>query len=269
MKFEYSELLNDERVVSRYKKDHIYFIGLNRPAKRNAFNNEMRIQLSHALAEMENDPDIRCGILFAHGEHFTGGLDLIEVGGAIKQGDMGIPEGGLDWKGFYTEQRTKPLLCVIQGWCLTLGIEIVLASDIRIASETTKFSQMEIARGIYPFGGATIRFPREIGWGNAMRWILTGDTFDVNEAHRIGLVQEITENGQQMQRAYEIAMMICEQSPLGVQTTLKASVEAMRHGEIEASKKLLPHLLALMDTEDAVEGNKSFIEKRKAVFVGR
>ena len=79
----------------------------------------------------------------------------------------------------------------MQGWCLTLGIELLLAADIRIAAAGTRFAQLEVQRGIYPFGGATIRLPRHTGWGNAMRWLLTGDEFDADEALRIGLVQEV------------------------------------------------------------------------------
>ena len=127
---------------------------------------------------------------------------------------------------------------------------------------------MEVSRGIYPFGGATIRFPREVGWGNAMRWILTGDTFDVQEALRIGLVQEVVPVGGQLQRAVEIAQSISAQAPLGVQTALKSAMRAMREGEIIASQQLVPDLVALLGSEDAAEGRKSFVERRPAKFLG-
>src|SRR5690606_783124 len=184
-------------------------------------------------------------------------------------GKGGIPEGGVDFRGFFTEPRTKPIVTALQGWCLTLGIEIALATDIRVAAEDTKFSQMEVSRGIYPFGGATIRFPREVGWGNAMRWILTGDTFDANEAHRMGLVQEVVPVGTQLRRAVEIAERICAQAPLGVQTALRSATRAVREGEIAAASQLVPEMVALLETEDAAEGRKSFIEKRAAQFAGR
>ena len=86
----------------------------------------------------------------------------------------------------------------MQGICLTIGIELLLATDIRIAARSTRFGQIEIKRGIYPVGGATLRFPREVGWANAMRWLLTGDEFDAAEALRIGLVQEVVEHGEQL-----------------------------------------------------------------------
>src|SRR6187200_2328412 len=103
---------------------------------------------------------------------------------------------------------------------MTLAIELMLAADIRIAASDARFSQMEINRGIYPFGGATTRLPRDAGWGNAMRWLLTGDEFDAAEALRIGLVQEVVEPGQQRDRAIELAERIATRSaPLAVRTT--------------------------------------------------
>lgn len=262
------DLSGDSRTVTRHKVGHLLLIGLNRVNKRNAFDVDMREQLALAYGEMERDEEVRCGVLFAHGEHFTGGLDLAQVSDALQGGNGGIPEGGVDWRGFFTAPRTKPVVCALQGWCLTLGIEIALATDVRVASADTKFSQMEVSRGIYPFGGATIRFPREVGWGNAMRWILTGDTFDVQEALRIGLVQEVVPVGDQLQRAVEIAKSISAQAPLGVQTALKSATRAMREGEIIASQQLVPDLVVLLGSEDAVEGRKSFVERRPANFLG-
>ena len=106
-----------------------------------------------------------------------------------------MPEGGINPWQVEGQQLTKPVVIAVQGTCLTLGIELMLASDIVVAADSATFAQIEVARGILPFGGATIRFPRAVGWGNAMRWILTGDTFDAAEALRIGLVQEVVPHG--------------------------------------------------------------------------
>jgi enoyl-CoA hydratase/carnithine racemase len=156
----------------------------------------------------------------------------------------------------------------VQGWCLTLGIELLLATDIRVAADNAKFSQMEVSRGIFPFGGATIRFPREVGWGNAMRYMLTGDTFDSLEALRMGLVQEVVPAGHQLQRAYELAELITKQAPLGVSTTLLSARRAQREGEQAAAKELVAEMLQLLDTKDGAEGVASFLERRPAVFTG-
>ena len=262
------DLTDDTRTVTRHRAGHLLLMGLNRVPKRNAFDLDMREQLALAFGEMERDEEVRCGVLFAHGGHFTGGLDLVQVGDALQRGEGGIPAGGIDWRGFQTEQRTKPVVCAIQGWCLTLGIEIALACDIRVAADDTRLSQMEVGRGIYPFGGATIRFPREVGWGNAMRYILTGDVFDAAEALRIGLVQEVVPAGHQLQRAVEIAGRIAAQAPLGVRTALRSAQRSVRDGEQAAAAQLVPDMVALLDTEDAAEGTRSFLERRPATFVG-
>lgn len=269
MELDLPELTNDSRVVTRHKAGYVYLIGLNRVQKRNAFDVEMREQFALAYGEMQRDPDIRCGLIYAHGDHFTGGLDLAQVSDALQGGGGGIPEGGIDWRGFFTAPRSKPVVCALQGWCLTLGIEIALATDVRVAAEDTRFSQMEVCKGIYPFGGATIRFPREVGWGNAMRWILTGEAFNANEALRIGLVQEIVPTGAQLARAFQIAQSIAAQAPLGVQTALRSATRAVREGEPAAAAHLVSDLVALLDSDDAAEGRRSFIERRVANFTGK
>ncbi|WGM22922.1 crotonase/enoyl-CoA hydratase family protein (plasmid) [Paenarthrobacter sp. OM7] len=262
-------LPTDDRVVTRHRVGHVYLMGLNRVSKRNAFDLEMRAELAMAYAEMEQDENIRAGVFYAHGDHFTGGLDMAKVGNALREGRGGIPEGGIDPRQLSGPQRRKPVVSAVQGWCLTLGIELLLATDIRVASEDAKFSQMEVSRGIFPFGGATIRFPREVGWGNAMRYMLTGDTFDAAEALRIGVVQEVVPTGQQLQRAYELAERISQQAPLGISTTLQSARRAQREGEQAAAKELIPEMLQLLDTSDGAEGVASFLERRPAVFTGR
>lgn len=256
--------------VSLERDGHVLLIGLNRPHKRNSFDREMLADLSHAYALLESDPDIRAGVLFAHGDHFTAGLDLVDVGPGIASGESPMPEDGRDpWR--LDGSWTTPLVAAVQGWCMTLGIELLLAADIRIAAAGTRFTQLEVQRGIYPFGGATIRLPREAGWGNAMRWLLTGDEFDAAEAHRIGLVQEVADDGAAaLARAREIAHTIAERAaPLGVQATLASAHLARSQGEAAAIERLRPDVAALFASEDAAEGVQSFIERRQARFGGR
>jgi enoyl-CoA hydratase/carnithine racemase len=154
---------------------------------------------------------------------------------------------------------------------MTLGIELLLAADIRIAAAGTRFTQLEVQRGIYPFGGATIRLPREAGWGNAMRWLLTGDEFDAAEAYRIGLVQEVADDAAAaLVRAREIAQTIAERAaPLGVRATLASAHLARTEGEAAAIKRLRPAVAELFASADAAEGVQSFIERRQANFQGR
>jgi len=260
----------DAPPVTIARDGHVLLMGLNRPEKRNAFTVAMLAELSRAYAQLEKDDDLRVGVLFGHGEHFTGGLDMLDVVPALTQGDTAIPADGMD--PFRLSYRwTKPIVAVAQGWCMTLGIELLLAADIRIAARNTRFSQLEIKRGIYPFGGATLRFWREAGWGNAMRWILTGDEFSADEAYRIGLIQEVADHRDDaLDRATTLAKAIAyDSAPLGVKATLASAQCSRDDGNAAAAARLLPEVIKLFGTEDGAEGIQSFAERRKAHFVGR
>jgi enoyl-CoA hydratase/carnithine racemase len=250
-------------------RDHVLHVGLDRADKRNAFDLAMLRGLAEALTRGDDDPEVRCCLLFGHGDHFTAGLDLAEVGPAVAGGAPLFPEGAVDPLGLFGRVRSKPLVIALQGYCLTIGIELALAADIRVAASDTRFGQIEIKRGIFPFGGATLRMPTQLGWGNAMRYLLTGDTFDAAEALRIGLVQELCPPGQQRERAATIAATIARQAPLGVQATLRSARAAVEHGLPAAREPLLADARAIMASDDAREGLMSFIERREARFTGR
>ncbi len=243
-------------------------IGLNRPHKRNAFTLEMLAELSRAYGLLESDDDLRVGVLFAHGEHFTGGLDLADVAPAVTSGKSPFPDEGRN--PFRIDGTwTKPIVAAAQGRVITAGIELLLAADIlRIASADALFSQVEVRRGIYPFGGATVRFPQVAGWGNAMRWILTGDEFDAQEALRIGLIQEIaSDRTAALERARTIARTIAEDAaPLGVRAIVASAHRARDEGDPAAFAQLIPDAIKLSTTADAAEGVMSFIERRAPLF---
>lgn len=258
-------------VLSVERRGAVWLMGLDRVAKRNAFDLALYAALSSALGTLERDPELRCGVLFAHGEHFTGGIDLPQWTPLFRQGRSApLPEDGLDPLCLDPARtRSKPLVMAVQGHCLTLGIELLLAADIRVAAESTRFAQIEVKRGIYPIGGATVRFAQEVGWGNAMRWLLTGDTFDAAEALRMGLVQQVTATGAQLEAALAIATTIAEQAPLAVRATL-ASVRLTREAaETAAIARLMPDMLPLLASDDAREGLAAFVERRPGRFSGR
>lgn len=264
--------MDEETLITTERRGHVLLIGLNRPRKRNAFTRAMLDQLALAYGELEDDDELRAGVLFAHGDHFTGGLDLADVTPALQaDGEIAIPEGGRQPWRLDGEPYAKPLVTAVQGWCFTLGIELLLASDVRIAARDAQFTQLEVQRGIYPFCGATLRFPREAGWGNAMRWLLTGDAFDAAEAHRIGLVQEIAESAAAArERAIELAERIATvAAPLGVRATLLSAQAAIPAREREAATTLQRDAIPLMRSEDGAEGLASFVERRAARFTGR
>lgn len=260
-----------EGKVTVERRGHVLLMGLDRVDKLNAVDLAMYVELAKAYGELERDQELRCGVVFAHGKHFTAGVDLMQWAPAFASGRLpDLPDGAIDPLGFDDEARvSKPIVLAVQGLCLTIGIELLLATDIRVAAEDTRFAQIEIKRGIYPVGGATVRFIQEVGWSNAMRYLLTGDEFTAKEAYRMGLVQEVAPTGRQLDRAIALAETVAAQAPLGVYATLKSARLARREGEAAAFVRLLPDLRPIMASEDAQEGVRSFMERREGRFTGR
>lgn len=259
---------SDPRIAFEVR-GHVAVLSIRRPEKRNAFDLGMLRAFSEAMTEADRHADVRCMVVLAEGDHFSAGLDLANVAPAMQRGERLFAEGNIDPWGIQGEARRKPLIVAVQGLCFTLGIELILAADITVAAEDTRFAQIEIKRGIFPFGGATVRFHQRAGWGNAMRWLLTGDEFDAREAYRIGLVQEVVERGRQHERALALAETVAKQAPLGVQATLDSARQTLVEGPTAAANALLPKMRELAQTEDAREGVLSFIERREGRFTGR
>ncbi|MGN6760603.1 MAG: crotonase/enoyl-CoA hydratase family protein [Leifsonia sp.] len=261
--------MSEPKIITE-RRGHILLIGLNRPEKRNAADFDLLTRLADAYGELERDPELRVGLVHGVGDHFTAGLDLADLGPRIGADGLSFvgPDGIDPWQVSGTP-LTKPVVIAVQGTCLTLGVELILASDIAVAARGTRFGQIEVTRGILPFGGATLRFPRAVGWGNAMRHILTGDLFDAAEAHRIGLVQEVVDDGTQFDRALEVAERIAAQAPLAVQAALANAKRAVRAGDAAAEAELQPALVRLAASEDARIGMEAFLTRTEAQFVGR
>jgi enoyl-CoA hydratase/carnithine racemase len=259
-----------ERVTVE-KDGAVLCMGINRPEKRNAFDLATIDQLSAAFERLGTDPALRVGVLFAHGEHFSAGLDLAEVGPAVaEKGPVALAGGRrFDPFGVWAPQVPKPVVMALSGISYTLSIELALACDVVVCDPTVRFRQLEIARGILPFGGATMRAPAKLGWGNAMRFLLTAEEFGAAEALRIGLVQEITAPGQHVTRAKALAQLIAKQAPLGVQGTLENARRYETQGAAAATAHLQSLLGQVMTSEDAAEGLASFVERREAQFKGR
>ncbi|HLA31582.1 MAG TPA: crotonase/enoyl-CoA hydratase family protein [Pseudomonas sp.] len=260
---------NSSGRVSREKRGQIMLIGLDRASKRNAFDLDMLNDLCLAYGEFERDAEARVALVFAHGEHFTAGLDLANVAAQFAAGWQ-IPESGCDpWGVFGGPRVSKPVVVAAQGYCYTIGIELMLASDINLCASNTRFAQMEVQRGIFPFGGATLRMHQTAGWGNAMRWLLTGDEFDAHEAYRLGLIQQVLASEDLMDRAIWMAERIAAQAPLGVQATLASARQAVVEGQAAAAASLHPTVTRLMASADAQEGVRAMLERRPGEFKGR
>lgn len=253
--------------VYHEKHDHILKIVIDNPTKKNAFSPEMMAQLSDAMTLLDKDDDLWVGVLCANGDNFTAGLDMPKFFGPTATRKP-RPEGNIDPFGLANRCR-KPVVTAVVGIVFTVGIEMMLAGDIVVAADNSRFCQMESKRGIAPLGGAHFRFITRAGWGDAMYHLMLCDEFSAAEAHRIGLVQEVVPAGTQNERAMELAAIICHNAPLGIQITKEAGRKFIEAGE-QAAIDYVPLIRQrVMDTEDAKEGIRSFVERRAAVFKGR
>src|SRR5690242_7440435 len=191
----------DEGRITTARLDRVFAIGIERPKKLNGFSPKMLVELAEAFTAFERDEGAWVGLLFADGANFTAGLELDKVAPVMKERGSVFPVGSIDPLSLRPPLRSKPLVCAVQGICFTLGIELMLAADVVVAAEDCRFAQIEVKRGIMPAGGATIRMVERAGWGNAQRYLLTGDEFSAAEALRLGFVQEVVPAGQQKTRA--------------------------------------------------------------------
>ena len=257
------------RIVVRRIDAAVLAIGLDRPAKRNGFTPEMALQLADAYTELERDDSLRVGLLYAEGDHFTGGLDLPRWAPRMQAGEPMWPADRIDPFGLREPRRTKPVVCAVQGWCWTLGLELMMAADIAVAAHDTRFSQLEVLRGVMATGGGTIRIAERAGLSNALLYLLTGDGFDAAEAYRLGLVQKVVPAGSQFGEALGIARRIAAAAPLAVRATLANARLAIEQGPQAAIAEHSAVQQRLARSEDAAEGVAAFRARRAPRFRGR
>ena len=260
--------MSQQGKVTREIQGHLLLIGLDRTTKRNAFDSHLIHDLSLALTEYEDHPELRCAVIFAHGEHFTAGLDLVELQPKLETGVFSFADNLINPWGTTSRVRKKPVIVAVQGFCYTAGIELMLNADLVIAQDNTQFAQLEVQRGILPFGGATVRFVQAAGWAKAMRYLLTGDGFDAHTALDLNLINEITTEAP-LKRAIELAERIAQAAPLAVQATLSAAKEAAEQGAEIAFSHLQQHLSPLLITQDAQEGVIAMLQRRQPQFKGQ
>jgi enoyl-CoA hydratase/carnithine racemase len=209
-------------------------------------------------------------VLFGHGDNFSRGID-VDAFQALTASGRSLPS---DPESIDPLARTsglsKPLVVVVHGDTWNMGHELHLVADIRIAAAETRFGQDENTHGRFPGGGATVRFVREAGWANAMRYMLTGDHWSAEEALRMGVVQTIAPTADAaLEAGIETATKIAACGPLGIKATLASAHLAIDASEIEALSKLNAQYRALYGTEDFKEGRKAEAEGRPPVYQGR
>jgi enoyl-CoA hydratase len=246
-------------------------IEVDREAKRNAFTPQMMAQLSEALTRLDAEDALWVGVVTFAGDHTTAGLDLpLFRGGMLAGGTSGDAADPNRVDAFGLRKRcAKPVIFAVQGACYTVGIEMMLAADIVVAADSSRFCQLEPKRGLGVFGGAAFRYVERAGWGNAMYHLLRADVFDAQRALSLGFVQEVVPHGEQKARAMALAQEIATVAPVALRWIKRAALAYAEHGE-QASIDLIPQMMReTAGSEDAAEGLRSFVERREPVFTGR
>jgi enoyl-CoA hydratase len=255
--------------VTVEQRGPVLLIGMDRPQTRNLIDPAIIIGVGKALYQLEHDDGLRVAVLHGIGPDFSMGIDPPAFIAAVQAGIIPVKDPDyISTLELNPPIRTKPLVVAVQGGTQFAGHEYFLAADIRVAASDTVFRQAEVTRGSFPGGGATVRFSREAGWANAMRYMLTGDTWGAEEAHRMGLVQEVTPPGKQLDVAIELAKKIAAVAPLGVRATLASSRQALAAEETTALAAVQPTFSRLQQTEDFKEFQRALREGRAPVFRG-
>lgn len=255
-------------VVLKEQEGRVAILTVNRPDKLNALNEAVRARMMELLAEIEQDDSVGCVVITGAGEKaFIAGADIGEFDGRTP---MDQRHAMRDPRVFdVMAEFPKPVIAMIQGFCLGGGCELAASCDLRIAGDAARFGQPEIKLGLIPGGGGTQRLPRLIGTGQTMRLVLSGEMIDAAEAASIGLVEKVVPAAELRQTSLELAAQIAAMSPL----TLKVAKQAVRAAErlpladgIAYERDLF---CLCFSTDDMREGVKAFLDKRPAAWQGR
>ena len=250
------------------RRGGVALLTINRPEKRNALNIQTRREGAAALDELREDESVRVVVVTGAGDKaFIAGADIGEFEGRTANTQRDVMLG----RSLFTavDTFTKPLIAMVNGYCLGGGCELAMACDIRVASDKASFGQPEINLGIIPGGGGTQRLTRLVGEGKAMELILTGDIIDAQTAHSIGLGQMVVPASDLEARTMELAGRIAEKSPIALRLAKEAVRIASRSNLDEGLRREVDLFALCFSSEDKDEGVRAFLEKRKPQFKGR
>jgi enoyl-CoA hydratase len=250
--------VSDEILTER--RGRVLVITINRPESRNAVNLAVSQGLADAVDELDEDNDLSVAVLTGAGGNFCAGMDLK----AFAAGEMvAIPGRGI---GFTERPPRKPLISAVEGYALAGGTEVVLATDLVVASRSAKFGIPEVKRGLV--AGGLLRLHKRIPYQKALELALTGESFTAEQAEAWGFVNVVTEPGEALAGAIELAERITANGPLAVATTKEILIKSVDWSEDEMWKKQLEYIIPIFSSNDAKEGAIAFAEKRAPNWTG-
>lgn len=259
-----------EQIVTYTKDDKgIARIVINRPEVRNALNQQIRLELKALVQDMEKDHGLRVAVITGAGDKsFISGADITEFREATPN-EMEERASTIGQALYNSIEALRiPVIAMINGFCLGVGLEIAMCCDIRVASSAARFGQLEINIGIIPGGGGTQRLPRLVGWGKAKEMIYTGKIIDAAEAEKIGLVDKVVPPEKLEEEVRQLAETIASKSTIVISLAKKAINRGM-YTDLAAGLDYEKANYALcFATEDHKEGISAFLEKRKPEFKG-
>ncbi|WP_157531247.1 crotonase/enoyl-CoA hydratase family protein [Mycobacterium sp. IS-1496] len=252
--------MSDEVLLER--RGRTLIITINRPEARNAVNFAVSQGLADAVDELDSDTSLSVAILTGAGGNFCSGMDLKAFAAGER---VDIPGRGI---GFTERPPRKPLISAVEGYALAGGTEVVLATDLVVASATAKFGIPEVKRGLVAAGGGLLRLPRRIPYQKALELALTGESFTAEQGAAWGLVNKVTEPGQALAGAVELAERITASGPLAVAVTKEILVRSAEWSESEMWSKQMELIIPVFSSNDAKEGAIAFAEKRAPNWSG-
>ncbi len=267
------------QVLKYEKQERIALITLNRPEARNALTPEMLCRLADALGDARRDDSVRVVILTGAGDRaFCAGGDLgstlpLLTGERSPQDPWDerllndpdvIPVSSL-----CDGAMNKPVIAAVNGVCVAAGAELLLGTDIRVASHESRFAWPEVQRGLIPFAGSLARLPAQLSHCQAMELMLTGEAIDAQKALQLGLLNYVVHGPEVLPLARRLARRIADNAPLAVAAIKRTAVDSIGLPEQEAFKLEKQAYRKVMASEDAREGPRAFMEKRAPVYRGR